>query len=252
MVVMLALEVPADLRFLLPPARRRGSVYVEAAETDTVGHVVSSVGIPLTEVGCTLLEGVVAPASARVAGGRLVIMSIPRPQSAPTSPPRFLLDVHLGGLARRLRILGLDAAYHPDADDPDLVQQAVAEQRVLLTQDRGLLRRRAVSVGALVRGAGTAAQLDDVLDRFAPPLAPWTRCTSCGGPLERATWEDVAARLEPGTRQTYREFARCRECGRVYWRGAHRARLDRVVAHAEEIVRARRNGLQPSRSDPGA
>jgi uncharacterized protein len=196
----------------------------------------------LTEAGGLLLDGEIVPASARARAGLLTVTSIVRPQSAPTSPPRFLLDVHLGGLARRLRILGLDAAYEPGADDPDLVHRAATERRVLLTQDRGLLRRRAVTAGALVRGAGTAAQLDDVLHRFAPALAPWTRCTSCGGMLAAVSFAEVASQLEPGTRQTYREFARCRACSRVYWAGAHRARLDRVVAHAEDLVRARRAG----------
>jgi uncharacterized protein len=212
---------------------------VAAAATDTVGHVVQAAGIPLTEVGPITLDGIPVPVQARVKDGVLALAPVVRPQPTPTSPPRFLLDVHLGGLARRLRVLGLDAAYEPGADDPTLVDRAAAEERVLLTQDRGLLCRRALTAGALVRGAGTAAQLDDVLDRFAPPLAPWTRCTGCGGLLEAVSKEAVAPRLEPGTWHSYREFARCLECEQVYWHGAHGARLERVVARAEKIVRDR-------------
>jgi uncharacterized protein len=238
-VPALVVHVPDELRFLLAPARRHGEVPVVAAETDTLGHVVQSIGIPLTEVGRLTLDGRSVPSVAAVTDGALVLTSVTRPQPTPTWPPRFLLDVHLGGLARRLRLLGLDAAYEPDADDPDLVERAAAERRVLLTQDRGLLSRRAVVAGALVRGAGTASQLDDVLDRFAPPLQPWTRCTSCGGVLEPVSREEVSAQLAAGTRQTYQDFARCRACGRVYWRGAHGARLERVVARATEVVRER-------------
>lgn len=232
----LTLQVAAELRFLLPPVRRRARVEVEAGETDTIGHVVQSAGIPLTEVGTLRLDGRTVAATDRVTGGVLAIDPVARPQPTPTSPPRFLLDVHLGGLARQLRILGLDAAYEPDADDPELASRAAAEQRVLLTQDRGLLRRRTVVAGALVRGAGTAVQLDDVLDRFAPPLAPWTRCATCGGLLQPVPREDVLADLRPGTRQTYRDFSRCPRCGRVYWRGAHARRLEQIVAHAEQVV----------------
>ena len=171
--------------------------------------------------------------------GNLTLNAVVRPQAAPASPPRFLLDVHLGGLARRLRVLGLDAAYDPDAEDPVLARWAAEEERVLLTQDRGLLCRRAVRAGALVRGSGTAAQLDDVLDRFAPPLTPWTRCTSCGGLLQRVSPQEIAAQLKPGTRRSYQHFALCTDCGQVYWRGAHRAGLEQVVARAEEVVRRR-------------
>jgi uncharacterized protein with PIN domain len=230
----LTLVVPPELRFLLPLGRRGGSVDVVAAATDSIGHVVQAAGIPLTEVGEILLNGEPETASARAAAGVLALSPVARPQPTPTSPPRFLLDVGLGGLARRLRILGLDAAYEPDADDPSLVARALTDDRVLLTQDRGLLRRRAVHAGALVRGAGTAAQLEDVLDRFAPRLAPCTRCTACGGVLSPVARDEVAARV------TYREYGRCCSCGRVYWRGAHWVRLERVVADAEEVVRRRR------------
>lgn len=136
-----------------------------------------------------------------------------------------------------------------------LADRAVAEQRVLPTQDRGLLHRRAVfaeALGALVRGAGTAAQLDDVLDRFAPPLVPWTRCPTCGGLLEPASGAQVAPMLERGTRCSYRDFARCLECGQVYWRGAHAARLEPMVARAEKIVQSRLRSPRTSRADDRA
>jgi uncharacterized protein with PIN domain len=238
----LGLRVAEELRFLLPPTRRSGVLEFAASDTDTIGHVVQSAGIPLTEVGELTVDGRVADRHERAVSCVLMINPVGRPQPAPTSPPRFLLDVHLGGLARRLRILGLDVAYQPEADDPDLAEQAAAEKRVLLTQDRGLLRRRRVTAGALVRGAGSAAQLHDVLDRFAPPLAPWTRCPQCGAPLERVSYETVAARLQPGTRRSYREFSRCTGCDRVYWRGAHSRRLEPMVEHAEGIVRRRLGG----------
>ena len=232
-------HVPEELRFLLPPARRGETLLTRAVATDTLGHVVQTAGIPLTEVGRLVLDGRPVPAAARVADGDLVLIPVARPQPTPTRHPRFLLDVHLGGLARRLRLLGLDAAYRPDADDPDLVRQAGTEHRILLSRDRGLLRRRTVLLGAFVRGADTATQLDDVLDRFAPPLAPWTRCTRCGARLRPAVADQVAPRLEPGTRRTYADFACCEACGQIYWRGAHAARLERLVAHAEAVVRRR-------------
>jgi uncharacterized protein len=242
-VATLTLVVPAELRFLLPPPFRHGTLPVVAAPTDTVAHVVQAAGVPLTEVDQLLLDATPVPFSTPARDGVLALTPALRPQPTPTSPPRFLLDVHLGGLARRLRLLGLDAAYDSDAEDAVLAQRSVLENRVLLTQDRGLLRRRAVRAGALVRGAGTALQLDDVLDRFAPPLAPWTRCTRCAGLLEQVSADEVAAQLKPGTRRSYEDFSRCTACRQVYWRGAHGARLEGLVARAEEVVRRR---LQPS------
>lgn len=156
---------------------------------------------------------------------------------------REQLDVHLGTLARRLRLLGLDTSYGPDAGDDDLVRHANAEQRVLLTQDRGLLKRRALWAGAVVHGHRPDEQLDDVLNRFAPTLRPWTRCLRCNGDLEPVPKQEIADELEPGTRRSYDRFARCRRCGRLYWQGAHGRRLQAIVAAADRAV-----GVCPDRA----
>lgn len=238
------LEVDPALWFLLSPRRRRHRFTVEVPGTDTVGHVVRMVGIPPTEIGAVRLDGRCVDLGTRPTattapgadgdGPPPVLALAPRERPQPTRhrPPRFLLDVHLRSLTRRLRLLGLDAAWEPDAEDAHLVHRAVREERVLLTQDRGLLHRGALTEGALVRGEQADEQLDDVLDRFDPPLAPWTRCLRCGAPLEEASAEDVAGQLLPRTRQAYRAFSRCTGCGQAYWRGAHADSLDAVVARA--------------------
>jgi uncharacterized protein with PIN domain len=92
--------------------------------------------------------------------------------------------------------------------------------------------------GALIRHDDVDGQLDDVLDRFDPDLAPWTRCLRCGSPLEDATAEEVAPLVEAGTRRTYRRFSRCTGCGRVYWRGAHGRRLEEIIDRALSARRA--------------
>ncbi|MBW8481491.1 Mut7-C ubiquitin/RNAse domain-containing protein [Actinomadura sp. PM05-2] len=232
----------------LPASRRRpGGRTVAADGTSSLGHVVEALGVPLPEVGALLLDGAPATAADRPAPGASVrVEAIARPQEVPLEEgqdaPRFLLDVHLGTLARRLRLLGLDTAYHNDMDDPALVVQANAERRVLLTQDRGLLRRRALWFGAHVRGSRPDDQLRDLLDRFAPPLAPWTRCTACNGALLPAPKEDVAGALPEGTRRTQDVYGRCADCGQVYWRGAHGDRLAEIVEAAGRTVAARRAG----------
>ena len=244
------LRFAAQLRMFLAPRHRAGRVRVTCDGTSTLGHVVESFGVPLTEVGA-LRVGALSDGSAggsrpvppghRLADGETVTVSaMTRPQ--PLDKARFLLDVHLGTLARRLRLLGIDTAYANDRDDDTLIEEANAGHRALLTRDRGLLCRRRLWLGAYVRGDDPDGQLRDVLDRFAPLLAPWTRCTTCNGTLEPVPKADVEALLEPGTRRTYDSFARCANCDRVYWRGAHGGRLAAIVDSAEEIVAASRSG----------
>jgi len=224
-------RVPAELAFLLRPRDRPARERRLGFDADaTVGHVVRAAGVPLTEVGALWLDGVPTRAAARPGAGALVeVAAVPRPQPVPSGG--FLLDVGLGALARRLRLLGLDAAWSNDAEDADLAARAAAEERVLLTQDRGLLMRRGVR-GALVRGSRPDDQLADVLDRYRPELAPLTRCTACGARLEPVSKAEVADLLPLGTRRTYDEFSRCPACGRLYWRGAHAHRIDELVATA--------------------
>src|SRR4051812_34680529 len=155
-------RVDGALAFLLPLRDRAAGVRRLGFDPDaTVGHVVQAAGVPLTEVGGLSLGGTPVEPSARVAPASVVdVGAAARPQPVPAGG--FLLDVGLGTLVRRLRLLGLDVAYSNRADDAELVEQARSEDRVLLTQDRGLLKRRALPRGALVRGSGPDDQLADV------------------------------------------------------------------------------------------
>ncbi|SCK09036.1 hypothetical protein YWIDRAFT_00597 [Streptomyces sp. SceaMP-e96] len=200
----------------------------------TLGHVVESLGVPLTEVGRLVVDGAEVPVShVPQAGESIEVRAIERPQRLPGAPLRFLLDVHLGTLARRLRLIGVDAAYtNEDPGDAALAALSAKEQRVLLSRDRGLLRRREIWAGAFIYSDRPDDQLRDVLGRFAPTLAPWTRCTACNGPLMDADKDSVREHLEHGTQRTYDVFAQCSACGRVYWRGAHHARLEAIVEEA--------------------
>ncbi|WP_227022954.1 Mut7-C ubiquitin/RNAse domain-containing protein [Actinomadura rubrobrunea] len=249
------LRIDPELLFFLPAARRREEQTVACDGTSSLGHVVEALGVPLPEVGALTVDGArVDPSHLPKPDERVHVAAVPRPQPVPLEPgqeaPRFLLDVHLGTLARRMRLLGLDTAYHNDMDDPALVVQANEERRVLLTQDRGLLRRRALWFGAYVRGARPDDQLRDLLERFAPTLSPWTRCTACNGRLVPVGKEEVAPELADGTRRSYDVYGRCTECGQVYWRGAHGDHLERIVQEAARTVAAAR-AARPAPS-PGA
>lgn len=234
-------RVPPPLQVHLSARHRRGAVDVALDGTSSLLHVVESLGVPRTEIGGLVAGGSTVPGGYRPLDGDVVdVLPVQRPRRLPAE--RFLLDVHLGTLARRMRLLGLDTAYRNEADDADLVRQAVEEGRVLLTRDRGLLRRRALPLGAYVSGDRPDDQLVDVLDRFAPRLAAWTRCSACNGSLLPASAHAVGPLVQPGTRRSYQRFADCADCGKVYWRGAHAERLQAIV---ESALRG-----QPDRDGP--
>ncbi|GAA2286713.1 Mut7-C RNAse domain-containing protein [Streptomyces hawaiiensis] len=227
-------EFAPELHVFVPRARQSGSVRATTDGGSSLGHVVESLGVPLTEVGALLVDGREVPfAHVPSAGESVTVRAVARPQQVPGAPLRFLLDVHLGTLARRLRLLGVDTAYEStDIGDPALAARSAAEQRVMLSRDRGLLRRRELWAGAFVYSTRPEEQLRDVLERFRPELLPWTRCTACNGMLRTASKDEVADQLKHGTHATYDVFARCGACGRAYWKGAHHEQLEAIVERA--------------------
>ncbi|MFF9215845.1 Mut7-C RNAse domain-containing protein [Streptomyces viridosporus] len=227
-------EFAPELLLFVPQARPTGATKTATDGVSSLGHVIESLGVPLTEVGTLLVDGREVPVSHVPAAGEAVtVRTVDRPQRVPGAPLRFLLDVHLGTLARRLRLLGVDTAYEAtDIGDPALAARSAAEKRVMLSRDRGLLRRRELWAGAFVYSTRPDEQLQYVLDRFRPELRPWTRCTACNGLLRKASKEEVADQLKGGTHRTYDVFAQCTECERAYWKGAHHEQLEAIVERA--------------------
>jgi uncharacterized protein len=207
----------------------------------TVKDLIEAMGVPHTEVDLLLVDGRSVDFGYRLKEDDRVsvypvfeafdISVVSRVRPRPLRQTRFVADVHLGRLARYLRLLGFDTVYRNDWSDAALVECAVGEHRIVLTRDRGLLKRRAVDHGYLIRGTDPRAQLDDVIERFDlhGSLQPFTRCPACNGVVRRVSKADIAGRLPPRTARYYEEFWRCPDCGRVYWKGGHYRSLRALV-----------------------
>ncbi len=139
-----------------------------------------------------------------------------------------------GDAGRRIRVLGEDSWYRSGADDPELASIAVTEGRILLSRDRRLLMRRAVVHGYCPRSDDPDQQLDEVVRRYrlAGDATPLTRCPRGNGMLVEATRTEVGGRVPARTRRAFSRLARCEGCGRIYWPGAHRSALERVISRA--------------------
>jgi uncharacterized protein len=228
-------------------ADRAGEVEVPVGDPRSVKDAIESCGVPHTEVDLVLVDAVSVAFTARLRGGERVsvyppfhsldVPTLVRPE--PLQPGRFVADVHLGRMAELLRILGFDTRYRNDADDAELARCAAAEQRWLLTRDRGLLMRASVTHGYLVRCDDPKAQAAEVVHRFdlRDALTPGVRCARCNGVLHPAPKHAVAHLLEPGTRREHDTFLQCAACEQVYWEGSHTPALRAFV---DEIARAPR------------
>ena len=148
--------------------------------------------------------------------------------------PRFLADCNVGRLARWLRALGYDASYHARIDDSELVREAAAEDRVLLTRDRDLTKRRVIQTGVvraiLIRDDDVTKQLRQVFAELGLELKEaLTRCIECNSELESRMPATVAERVPPYVRRTQSRYSECPECGRIYWAGTHWQRMREVL-----------------------
>ena len=227
------------------------TVVVPVDRQRSIKDAVESAGIPHPEVSTLLVDGASAGFGALLRGGEHVdafgpdtpVAEVARAARADSalvpvrrsSPPdRFVCDVHLGVLARRLRQLGFDTWYRTQAHDDEIAMVAVEDDRVVLTRDRGLLMRTAVVHGYCPRSDDPREQVLEVVRRFdlAERLAPLSRCTTCNGVLTRVAKAEVLEQLPPRTRSEHDQFSRCTRCGQVYWPGTHLPALEAVVAEA--------------------
>lgn len=231
---------------LLPPSLRGRSRRVRLKQALSLQQLLIPLRIPHPEVDLAMVNGVSVALSHLVEDGDrihfypdlgdIVTREIVPLRARPLPRSRFILDVHLGRLARRLRLLGLDCWYKSQMEDRAIVRLAQLQERMILTRDRGLLQRVEVSHGYYVRAIRPEAQLHEVLARFEPGpwLRPFSRCMRCNGLIETLPRDEVLRRLKPELVQAFTVFYRCINCRQLYWQGSHyeqlRAYVDQLLA----------------------
>ena len=144
------------------------------------------------------------------------------------SPPKLIADAMLGALAGWLRILDLDVVYDPALDDPEIVERAVAEQRVILTRDRRLVQRRLARNHLLILSDVVDEQVRQGLEELEirpDPARVLGRCLRCNVPTEPIDAEEARARVPPWIARTQDEYRICPRCSRLYWPGTHVERM---------------------------
>ena len=230
-----------ELNDFLRPGQRYASFEYSVAGTRSVKDAIEAIGVPHTEVDLILVDGRSVGFEHVLRGGERVavypvfelldIAPLQHLRPQPLREPRFVLDVHLGKLARHLRMAGFDCLYRNDYRDSELVTASLAERRIILTRDRGLLKQRLVTHGYFVRQNASEAQFREVVRalQLEGRLRSFTRCRECNSELREVHKADVLARLPEKVRSAYERFQLCAGCGRVYWEGTHYARLRRLL-----------------------
>jgi uncharacterized protein with PIN domain len=241
-----------ELNDFLPAARRKREFRHRLNRRASIKDAIEALGVPHTEVELILVNGESVDFSYIVRDGDCIsvypvfesldIRPLLRLRPEPLRNPRFVLDTHLGKLARYLRLLGFDCLYRNDFSDEELAEISSHERRILLTRDRLLLQRSIVTHGGFIRSDDPKQQVIEVLRRFdlAGDLAPLTRCIRCNGLLSIVDKKRVNHRLEPKTRLYYEDFRICENCRQIYWKGSHfRKMRDLIEEFRRELLSSR-------------
>lgn len=151
----------------------------------------------------------------------------------PDLPFKFVADVHLGKLARMLRMIGFDTVYENNISNSDILNFAETERRIVLTRDVFLLKNKRIKsgLGYWLRSEFPEVQLKEVilrLDLFNF-IRPFVRCMDCNGIINSVPKEEIQHILEQNTKAFFNEFYQCSNCKKVYWKGSHYERMEEFI-----------------------
>jgi len=234
-----------ELNDFLAPARRKISFAHEFAQRASVKDMIESLGVPHPEIDLILVNGrsvdfaYIVRADDHISVYPMFesfdITPLQRLRSKPLRNPKFILDTHLGKLARYIRLLGFNACYDNAYEDEQVVEIAADERRIILTRDIGLLKRGRVSRGYFVRSTAPRVQLREIFDRFdlRHSAKPFTRCVQCNVMLLEISKNDLDQDVPSAVLDRFDKFRLCPGCDRVFWQGSHYERMQQYV---EELM----------------
>jgi uncharacterized protein with PIN domain len=144
---------------------------------------------------------------------------------------RFIADSMLGKLAKWLRLAGVDVEYDKNIADEVLIRRAISEDRVILTRDRFIDKRKDAKNCLLIWSDHLTEQIIEFIRVFEIDTLgnAFTRCIRCNALLEEVPKNSLTDKIPPYVWKTQNEFRRCNSCGRIYWAGTHRENAERFL-----------------------
>ncbi|MFC1693762.1 Mut7-C RNAse domain-containing protein [Candidatus Latescibacterota bacterium] len=230
-----------ELNDFLPVNKKKTAFSYEFTGKPSVKDAIESIGIPHIEVDLILVNSESVTFSYHLKDGDMLsiypvfesldISNATHLRKKPLREPKFILDVHLGRLSKYLRMLGFDTLYESNYDDSTIIKTAREQKQTILTRDVVLLKNNEVTHGYWIRSQNSFDQAIEVIiyfDLFSS-IKPFSRCILCNGIIQSITKESVLHLLKPNTQHYYDEFFQCMSCKKVYWKGSHYERMERLI-----------------------
>ncbi|QTA78406.1 Ubiquitin and RNAse domains-containing [Desulfonema limicola] len=230
-----------ELNDFLQEEQRKTTFSYEFIGTPSVKDSIEAIGVPHTEIDVILINGESVDFDYRMQGGEYIsvypvfesfdIISLVHLRSKPLREIRFVVDVNLGKLARKLRLLGFDTMYNNNFKDEEIVKLSLKERRIILTRDKGIFKYRAVTHGYWIRNNDPKKQLTEVVKRMQleNSFEPFIRCSNCNELLNPIDKELIKDRLPKLTFLYVDDFMECKGCRKIYWKGSHYEQICKLI-----------------------
>jgi len=241
-IIQLNISFNKELRTLLHPKHRKLSLLNHTIHHHgSIKDVIESLRVPHTEIGQLRVNGEQVNFSYQVQDNDSISVDahtvpvnpcwpdILRPKPLPSI--RFMVDVNVAKLCSLLRMTGFDTLCIPELDDPGIAETAAQQKRILLSRDRGLLKRKIIEHGHLVRAHLPEEQLREIISFYGLQniIEPFSRCMNCNGLLAGIEKEAIRHRLQPLTKKYYNTFFHCPDCDKIYWSGSHKTGMNQLL-----------------------
>lgn len=147
---------------------------------------------------------------------------------------RFIADAMLGKLATWMRLIGCDVLYYKKISDDELIKKALEENRIIITRDTLLIKRRKAKNHFFILDDHYEKQLKQVVEHFKidPFKNIFTRCLLCNSLLEDIEKEFVKCKVPSYVYETQQNFKMCPSCNKIYWSATH---IESVVKQLKAI-----------------
>jgi uncharacterized protein with PIN domain len=231
-----------ELKDFLPKDKRSQPFAITLKGNPSVKDTIEALGIPHTEVDLILVNSQPVEFSYKLKDKDYVsvypvfesldISDITSLRNNGLRNPKFVLDTHLGRLARYLRLLGFDTIYSNDFEDNEIIKISLDDNRIILTRDKGILKNNSVTHGYYIRSQKPKEQINEVIIRFhlESLVRPFTVCSLCNGKIVSVSKDSVTEHLKSLTKKHYNRFYMCSECKKIYWEGSHYKRIKNFIS----------------------
>ena len=161
------------------------------------------------------------------------ISPISKIRKNPLRSVRFIVDAHLGKLAKNLRIMGFDALYRNTYQDNEIRLIARLQNRIILTKDKGLLMAKNIDRGYYVRSVKSKEQTSEVVRKFDlyNIIDPLSRCLICNRKLKEISPAEIPTNLANTLARGFEIYFKCRHCKRIFWKGSHYKSMAEAILH---------------------